>query len=205
MLPDVQSLALEDPVGEFVASRGIQSVLLVPLLSHGTAIGLLTLALDEPGRSFTPEEKRLAETFAGDLAAAIENARLAELAQAAAVSEERGRIARDLHDSVTQTLYSASLIAEALPRVWDRNPAEVKPNLTAMLMLIRGALAEMRTLLFELRPVALEEASLSRSAAPTSRPLDRAYPDTRRGNHPGRGPYASQGQNRPLSHRPGGI
>ena len=161
-LPDVPSLLLDDPIQEFVASRGIQSALLVPLVSQGTAIGLLALALDEPGRSFTSEEMHLAETFATNLAAAVENARLAEQAQAAAVSEERGRIARDLHDSVTQTLYAASLIAEALPRVWDRNPAEVKPNLNTMLTLIRGALAEMRTLLFELRPAALVEASLSR-------------------------------------------
>jgi PAS domain S-box-containing protein len=162
VLRDVPSLPLDEPVQAFVASRGIQSVLLAPLLSHGTAFGVLALALDEPGRSFTEGDIRLAETLAGDLAAAIENARLAEQAQAAAVSEERGRIARDLHDSVTQTLYSASLIAEALPRVWDRDPAKVKPNLQSLLMLIRGALAEMRTLLYELRPVALEEASLSR-------------------------------------------
>lgn len=161
-VPDVRSLPLDGPIQEFVESRGVQSMLLVPLLSRGTTMGLLVLALDQPDRPFTQAEIRLAETFAGDLAAAVENARLAEQAQAVAVSEERGRIARDLHDSVTQTLYSASLIAEALPRVWDRNPAEVKPNLTALLRLIRGALAEMRTLLFELRPVALEEASLSR-------------------------------------------
>jgi PAS domain S-box-containing protein len=82
--------------------------------------------------------------------------------EAGAIREERGRIARDLHDSVTQTLYSASLIAEALPRVWERKPEQVKGNLTMLLQLMRGALAEMRTLLFELRPAALEEAGLDR-------------------------------------------
>jgi len=57
---------------------------------------------------------------------------------------------------------SASLIAEALPRIWERDPEQVKGNLNTLLQLIRGALAEMRTLLFELRPAALEEASLDR-------------------------------------------
>ncbi len=83
-------------------------------------------------------------------------------AEEVAVNEERSRLARDLHDSVTQTLYSASLIAEALPRVQARNPDEVQGNLTTLLRLIRGALAEMRTLLFELRPTALEKGSLDR-------------------------------------------
>jgi PAS domain S-box-containing protein len=87
---------------------------------------------------------------------------LRKLLEAEAVGEERSRIARDLHDSVTQTVYSASLIAEALPRVWDRDPELVPERLTALVQLIRGALAEMRTLLFELRPDALEEASLGR-------------------------------------------
>lgn len=82
--------------------------------------------------------------------------------EAEAVEEERARIARDLHDSVTQTIYSSSLIAEALPRVWDRDPEQVPGHLSTLVQLIRGALAEMRTLLFELRPAALEEASLGR-------------------------------------------
>jgi signal transduction histidine kinase len=161
-LSDVQALPVAGPMRKFVARQGIQSAMLVPLVVRGSAIGLLAVATDDSGRVFTPDQVRLAETIAGDVAGAIENARLFDQAQAAAVSEERGRIARDLHDSVTQTLYSASLIAEALPRVWERNPAEVKGNLTALVRLIRGALAEMRTLLFELRPAAVKEASLSR-------------------------------------------
>jgi signal transduction histidine kinase len=102
----------------------------------------------------------LAETIAGDVAAAIENARLFERAQEAAVAAERGRLARELHDAATQTIYSATLIAAALPRVWARNPAEGERNLVKLRQLVRGALAEMRTLLFELRPTALEAADL---------------------------------------------
>jgi PAS domain S-box-containing protein len=82
-----------------------------------------------------------------------------EMAQAA--TQERTRLARDLHDAVTQTIYSASLIAEVLPAVWERNPAEGQRNLVKLRQLVRGALAEMRTLLFELRPASLEAAELT--------------------------------------------
>jgi signal transduction histidine kinase len=85
---------------------------------------------------------------------------LVQQAQQTAAAEERGRLARDLHDAVTQTIYSAALIAEALPQVWERNPDEGRRNLTKLRQLVRGALAEMRTLLFELRPAALEHADL---------------------------------------------
>jgi len=78
-----------------------------------------------------------------------------------AAIEERARLARDLHDAVTQTIYSASLIAEVLPAVWERNPDEGQRNLVKLRQLVRGALAEMRTLLFELRPASLEAAELS--------------------------------------------
>jgi len=91
---------------------------------------------------------------------ANENARLLEQAKESAASEERTRLARDLHDSVTQTLYSASLIAQVLPAIWQRNPSEGARNLIKLRQLVRGALAEMRTLLFELRPAALEAANL---------------------------------------------
>jgi len=93
-------------------------------------------------------------------AVASESARLVEQAKELAAAEERARLARDLHDSVTQTLYSASLIAQVLPMVWQRNPAEGERNLIKLRQLVRGALAEMRTLLFELRPAALDVADL---------------------------------------------
>ncbi|UCF27928.1 MAG: PAS domain S-box protein, partial [Chloroflexota bacterium] len=84
-----------------------------------------------------------------------------EREKADAASEERTRLARDLHDAVTQTIYSAALIAEVLPTVWERNPDDGKRNLVKLRQLVRGALAEMRTLLFELRPASLEAAELS--------------------------------------------
>lgn len=87
-------------------------------------------------------------------------ARMVQQERAAAADEERDRIARDLHDAVTQTIYSASLIAEVLPKVWERSPEEGRRNLVKLRQLVRGALAEMRSMLFELRPSALEAADL---------------------------------------------
>lgn len=75
-----------------------------------------------------------------------------------AAAEERTRLARDLHDAVSQTLFSASIIAEVLPRLWERNPDEGRKRLEEIRQLTRGALAEMRTLLLELRPSALFDA-----------------------------------------------
>ncbi|HEX5689388.1 MAG TPA: sensor histidine kinase, partial [Roseiflexaceae bacterium] len=70
------------------------------------------------------------------------------------------RLARDLHDAVTQTLFSTSLIADVLPRLWSANPPEAQRRLGELRQLTRGALAEMRTLLLELRPSSLMETSL---------------------------------------------
>ncbi|MFZ4663738.1 MAG: PAS domain-containing sensor histidine kinase, partial [Caldilineaceae bacterium] len=80
--------------------------------------------------------------------------RLYEQIEQNAVAAERSRIAHDLHDSVTQTLFSASIIADILPRLWQRNSQEAERRLHELRELTRGALAEMRTLLLELRPTA---------------------------------------------------
>jgi signal transduction histidine kinase len=86
---------------------------------------------------------------------------LAEKAAEAAVTEERNRLARELHDAVTQTLFSASLLAEALPVSWENDSEEGRQLLAEIRQLSRGALAEMRTLLHELRPTSIAETPLS--------------------------------------------
>jgi PAS domain S-box-containing protein len=83
---------------------------------------------------------------------------LASKAVEDAIAAERTRLARDLHDAVTQTLFSASLIAEVLPELWEVDPEEARKSNEELRQLTRGALAEMRTLLFELRPAALTQA-----------------------------------------------
>ena len=86
---------------------------------------------------------------------------LAERAAEEAVTADRTRLARDLHDAVTQTLFSASLTAEVLPELWEMDEDEAKKSAEELRQLTRGALAEMRTLLLELRPVALTQTRLS--------------------------------------------
>ncbi len=85
---------------------------------------------------------------------------IAEKARNETLVAERARLARDLHDAVSQTLFSASLIADVLPKLWERNKEEGLKRLEEVRQLTRGALAEMRTLLFELRPAALADAQL---------------------------------------------
>jgi len=85
---------------------------------------------------------------------------LARKAAAEAVTAERTRLARDLHDAVTQTLFSSSLIAEVLPDLWEMDVEEAKNSTEELRQLTRGALAEMRTLLLELRPATLTQTHL---------------------------------------------
>jgi signal transduction histidine kinase len=77
------------------------------------------------------------------------------------VSEERNRLARELHDSVTQSLFSMTLISQALPRILERDPAVAQERIERLNELGRNALAEMRALIFQLRPAALEEEGLA--------------------------------------------
>jgi signal transduction histidine kinase len=131
----------------------------VPLMVESDLFGVIALYYREP-RPFSKEDVSLAQSFGDQAALAIENARLREQMERSAVAAERLRLARDLHDSVTQSLFAASLQAEALRRKWRPASAETRRSLDDMQRLIRGALAEMRTLLLEMRPAALAQSSL---------------------------------------------
>jgi PAS domain S-box-containing protein len=129
----------------------------VPISLHTKVVGFLNLGAKEPG-AFDGMDLDPLEAFAAQAAVAIQNARFHQQAQVLAAIEERERLARDLHDAVSQTLFSTSLIAESLPRVWDKRPEEVAPRLAQLHRLTRGAMAEMRSLLMELRPERLLKA-----------------------------------------------
>ena len=162
--------AAEDPIvrahverAPVVLSAGLDrgALLAVPLLVRTEPYGVLALTC-EGGRSFTDLDVRLAASFGGQVALALENARLRDEVRRAAAAGERSRLARDLHDSVTQALFAASLKAEAIRRRWRPASDEARENVQDVERLARGALAEMRTLLMEMHPDALAEASLPR-------------------------------------------
>jgi signal transduction histidine kinase len=145
----------------------IRSWMGIPLVQKGKTVGLLSLSIGQSS-FYTDEQAHLALAFASQAAVAMENARLYQQAQEAAVLEERARIARELHDSVTQALFSMTMHAEAARVVLEGAglTEDVRPagralrNVRQLGELTEGALAEMRALIFELRPGALQEEGL---------------------------------------------
>lgn len=144
---------------DLVLAEGIRSCMFLPIKIEGEVFGVFNVNMIEP-RAFGSDEQRLFTALAQRAAQAIDTAQLYEQSQELAVVEERSRLARELHDAVTQTLFSASLIAEALPELWESDQEEGRQLLVELRQLSRGALAEMRTLLMELRPTALAESDL---------------------------------------------
>jgi nitrate/nitrite-specific signal transduction histidine kinase len=136
-----------------------QLLVYIPLSTMGRKLGFFILGKHE-ARQLSPEELSLLSSIGQQIGVAMENARLYEQAELAATTAERSRLARELHDAVTQTLFSASLVADVLPRIWRRDPEEGLQNLEELRQLTRGALAEMRMLLLEMRPEALERSDI---------------------------------------------
>ncbi len=133
----------------------IRACMIIPLTLKEQAIGMLVLLSSEK-QAFMPHHATLALAIANQAAIAIENARLYEQAQQLAALEERQRLARELHDSVSQALYGIALGAHTARTLLDRDPAQVAEPLDYVLSLAEAGLAEMRALIFELRPESLE-------------------------------------------------
>jgi PAS domain S-box-containing protein len=139
---------------------GMQSWMWVPLAVRGRIIGGMGLA-DTRKNHFTAHDADLVLSVANQAAITMINAELYRDAQTLAILEERQKLARNLHDAINQSLFSAGLIAEVLPRLWEREPEEARRSLEDLRRLTRGALAEMRSLLVELRPSALTDTDLA--------------------------------------------
>jgi signal transduction histidine kinase len=141
--------------------RVITSLMWVPMVVRDRPIGLLSLTSPRHD-AFSAGDATLALAIARQAAVAIENARLHERARQAAVLEERQRLARELHDSVTQSLYAIALYAEATSRaIRDGDRQSAAANLQQISEATQEALGEMRLLLYELRPPLLEEQGLA--------------------------------------------
>ena len=135
----------------------MRSFMGVPIVSTGEVIGAFYLTEKEGGRGavFTDADQQLIELLAAHAAVAIENARLFERSRELTVVEERNRLARELHDAVTQSLFGVALKAEAAALLVESDPGRARDELEAVRTLARGAMDEMRSLVFELRPAEL--------------------------------------------------
>lgn len=169
---------LPEPLQACLAEDSAESLLLIPISTDESVSGVLGLVLPQNGQTHVQAQDELLSEIAFDMAGLNEYASFLDQSRALFAAEERSRIARDLHDSVTQVLFSASLVAEVLPKIWRSDPKKGEASLDELRRLTRGAMAEMRTMLLELRPAALiksplpelltqlTEATTSRNALP---------------------------------------
>ncbi len=127
----------------------VKAELAVPIVHAGRVLGVVNVEGTEP---FDDLDVEILEFVADHVGLAIEKARLLDSARRVAVLEERQRLARELHDSVTQLLFSANLLAESIAPGWERDPAEGRRRLDRLRDQVRQALGEMRALLKELAP-----------------------------------------------------
>jgi signal transduction histidine kinase len=129
----------------------MRSFLGVPIMAGGEVVAGLYLTEKEGGTEFSDADQELIEMLAGHAALAVVNAQRQERLRELSIVEERTRIARDLHDSVTQTLFSLTLAAESAHTVAGADPA-LRAHLDRVRDLSRDALAELRSLVDTLRP-----------------------------------------------------
>ena len=126
-----------------------QAEIAIPIVLAGEMLGVLNV---ESGQAFDALDVASLEIIASHLAVAIENARLVADARDVAVLAERQRLARDLHDNVTQILSSINLITQSLPQALRKNPEEAQRRAHRLQELAQSGFAELRALLRELTP-----------------------------------------------------
>jgi len=137
----------------------LKSIIVVPLRAKETIIGVLDVVNKSGG--FSEDDLRIMNLFSAEAAIAIENARLREQAEQLAVMKERQRLARELHDSVTQALYTVNLYANATQLALSSGKEDVATEyLHELINMAREAMLDMRLLIFELHPPVLEKEGL---------------------------------------------
>ncbi len=154
------NLTLDPRAPQAVRTNGLHTYVGVPMRAKGKVLGVFSV-FGEAGHQFCVEEMTLLASIADQVGVAVEHTRLHQQAEQLAVMEERERLARDLHDSVTQSLYSLTLFAEAGRRLIRAGDLERAEGYLARLgETAQDALKEMRLLVYELRPPALEREGL---------------------------------------------
>jgi signal transduction histidine kinase len=138
----------------------MRSFLGVPIVAKGDIIGAFYLTEKEDASSFNQGDEQIIAVLAAHAAIAIENARLFEASRELSVVEERNRLARELHDAMTQNLFSLALTAEAAAGLVHTDPARAEAEINHVRSLARDTQGELRSLIFELRPPQLEADGL---------------------------------------------
>jgi signal transduction histidine kinase len=149
------------PFMQWCQEHDIQLAMLAPILIGQSLSGVLGILGSITSQDFILQQTDLIERMALDLASLFQDAVLLDQTLALVALDERNRLARDLHDSVTQVLFTATLLTEVMPQIWRRDPEQGFQTLEKLRRLTRGALAEMRTMLIELRPSAVINTQLS--------------------------------------------
>ncbi|WP_190018450.1 GAF domain-containing sensor histidine kinase [Streptomyces lucensis] len=152
----------------------------LPVKDGDEVIGALFLAnknRENPGAGcgFTEEDEELLAILAQHAAIALTNARLYERSRELTIAEERSRLAHELHDAVSQKLFSLRLTAQAAAALVDRDPARAKDELHQVAVLAAEAADELRAAVVELRPAALDEDGLIATLRTHTQVLDRAH------------------------------
>ncbi|GAA4981292.1 hypothetical protein GCM10023334_110680 [Nonomuraea thailandensis] len=148
----------------------------VPIRDGEQVLGIIFLANKRAGGGFTQEDQELLTLFAAHAAIALINARLYERGRELAMVEERNRMARELHDAVTQKLFSLRLSAQAAGAMLDKAPDKAAAELERVQRLAGEALSELRAVIVELRPAELDRHGLSETLRKHVRLLDRLHP-----------------------------
>jgi signal transduction histidine kinase len=138
----------------------MRSFLGVPIVAAEGVIGAFYLTEREGDAEFTGEDEEVIQLLAAHAAIAITNARLYERSRELSILSERNRLALELHDAVSQKLFSLVLNAEAAATLLDRDPEQARAQVSRLQELARQALDELRSLIFELRPPDLEHDGL---------------------------------------------
>ncbi|HEX5809200.1 MAG TPA: GAF domain-containing sensor histidine kinase, partial [Anaerolineales bacterium] len=145
---------------EHFAQEGIHSHVCVPLKLKNTVIGVMSADSNRVG-AFDRSDEIILQTLANQASVAIDNVRLYEKEKQVAILEERQRLGRELHDSVTQSLYGISLYAQAaLGKLAANQPDQTRQYLVDIQNTAQESLADMRLLIFELRPPILDKEGL---------------------------------------------
>ena len=153
----------------------MRSFLGVPIVARGAILGAFYLTDKVGAPAFGPEDQELIETFAAHAAVAIQNARLYEASRELSILEERNRLARELHDSVTQRLFALRLTGEAARDLLERDPAAARAQLERLHELTGEAIEELRAVILALRPATIESEGLAATLAKHVDLLRRAY------------------------------